>query len=58
MARPKNRRSWESEEQRSRREHAVRLVRRGARREVVAAEFGVSCDLITKWISRYVHGAA
>lgn len=58
MARPKNRRSWESEEQRSRREHAVRLVRRGARREVVAAEFGISCDLLGSWIRRIANGAA
>lgn len=58
MARPKNRRSWESEEQRARREHAVRLVRRGARREVVAAEFGISPSLLGKWVRGRSHGAA
>lgn len=58
MARPKNRRSWESEEQRVRREHAVALVRRGADRRSVAAEFGVTCDLIGKWVRKYGHGAA
>lgn len=58
MARPKNRRSWESEEERARREHAVILVRRGARREVVAAEFGISPSLLGRWIRRLAHGAA
>lgn len=44
--------SWEAAERRTRMEHAVRLVRRGASREVVAAEFGVSADVLSKWMRR------
>lgn len=52
MADRKARGSWEASEKRARMEHAVRLVRRGTRREVVAAEFGVSADVLSKWMMR------
>lgn len=52
MARRKGQFSWEGSEARARMEHAVRLVRRGADREVVAREFRVSTDVLGKWIRR------
>lgn len=45
-------RSWEAAERRARMEHAARLVRRGAEVRDVAAEFGVSCDVVRKWVER------
>lgn len=45
-------RSWEAAERRARMEHAARLVRRGADMGVVAAEFGVSRDVLRKWVER------
>lgn len=52
MAERRARGSWEAAERRARMEHAVRLVRRGAKREVVAAEFGVSTDVLAHWMRR------
>lgn len=48
----RRRRSWEADERRARMEHAARLVRRGADRGIVAAEFGVSRDVVRKWVER------
>lgn len=43
---------WEREEQRAKRERAVRMVERGASRDVVCREFGVSADVLGHWVRR------
>ena len=45
-------RTWESLEAEARRGHACALVERGASRQAVAQEFGVSVDLLTHWLKR------
>ncbi len=45
-------RQWESLEAESRRDHACALVMRGASRQAVAQEFGISVDLLTHWLKR------
>lgn len=52
MSRRRGQFSWEGAERHARMVHAVRLVRRVARREVVASEFNVSCDVLRKWVER------
>lgn len=52
MSRRRGQFSWEGAEKHARMVHAVRLVRRGARREAVASEFNVSCDVLRKWVER------
>lgn len=53
MGRARGQFSWEGAEAHGRMEHAVSLVvNRGAPRECVAREFGVSRDVLAKWVER------